>query len=1076
MPGHDDKHVTGLDPCSQLLRPEPEPWNHRRHITQRLPNEILYHIVDRWCCQDLPLLYNLLFVNKFFFRAVLPHLWNNPFRTWSLNHDHEYRTVHEFKADRQNLMVTIFASFLEARLLEQDEQERQQPMQDADRCKSDAHRVDDILRPFGLCVAEGVQSPMLRHFLMNCNGRNNTGCSGCSNLGEADHGEENQMACTNRIRRMTVDYSKFFGALLSDDWRFLDFEHLLQLRSQPTCKRAPHESDSRPSSTPHTGFGLGLGHDSDSGIGEGDDDEADINNIDEEERKMQLTESITNLLLHYNHEIVTDIAMHISNASAFLDMAPKLAKLRMIQLQRSEAMPDSYMENMISFIQQNRKAFPGKAPIDLVFDYGWLMYDHEMNGHDFVILPGSVNDSNIMSYESDVMAHIGRQRCLQYVYMKPKVRLWEATGPPSEIRVTLIPLFYKHSQGIQLDRLTMFADEDLDRLDQGEGPEMQAFLRRCHHVEDLSLAVGSKDLFTWAAHEALAAAGYSPDILSGLLSDSVSEKDRGLSFPTRGPPLASKIPLLRPQSSGILRNLRTLDMYSGHPYRFLIHALNDAMVAFADTLRTVRVHSYHDNHFGDTWHAESLLRRRRARMTMPLYHVPWANTIGGGADFLPFPLLQLRTLSIDLAVIANVQVGTFEQCPNLESLEIGFGGVSLAEMHPDDQALMDPSSPCPAVPLTLGSAGANIALCNPRYQQDRIDRSLFPKWNLPRLQRLELRDLAALRFDFESLSSMQRLETLEMSVGKKTLSWYMPNEFISEQKSAWKKKFSALSSKGAQDGYTNGSSSNSIDMEACRKLWEWSLPSLKTVNLEGPPATMFFLDWLRGCPNLESLSLTTRGQFQSITRRPFFAPPLSPAHALDDSQEQTLEQPLLHGRLTNITIAGQWVMSDDDLLSLLTVYTPFLESLHIDRLHERSSLSGYQFLNVVRRADQINRSFTEAPMKVVQAQVESQNKSNEDCAASASEQERDRQRPKTVGTALKSITGKLTLNKRERPMLGLVMIQKEDVEAYQANNIRVYSLINQHLVAQEDYDLARPTTTTTGFAQTNDQDDYEIIY
>jgi hypothetical protein len=106
--------------------------------------------------------------------------------------------------------------------------------------------------------------------------------------------------------------------------------------------------------------------------------------------------------------------------------------------------------------------------------------------------------------------------------------------------------------------------------------------------------------------------------------------------------------------------------------------------------------------------------------------------------------------------------------------------------------------------------------------------------------------------------------------------------------------------------------------------------------------------------------------------------------------------------------------------------------------------------------------------------VESHKESNEDCAASASEQERDKQRLKTVGTALKSITGKLTLNKRERPMLGLVMIQKEDVEAYQANNIRVYSLINQHLVAEEDYDLTRPTTTR--FTQTNDQDDYEVIY
>ncbi|KAI8349139.1 hypothetical protein B0O80DRAFT_429235 [Mortierella sp. GBAus27b] len=55
-----------------------------------------------------------------------------------------------------------------------------------------------------------------------------------------------------------------------------------------------------------------------------------------------------------------------------------------------------------------------------------------------------------------------------------------------------------------------------------------------------------------------------------------------------------------------------------------------------------------------------------------------------------------------------------------------------------------------------------------------------------------------------------------------------------------------------------------IDMEASRKLWEWSLPSLRTVALEGPPATMFFLAWLRGCPNLPcyraDCSTTCRGQ------------------------------------------------------------------------------------------------------------------------------------------------------------------------------------------------------------------------
>ncbi|KAI8349111.1 hypothetical protein B0O80DRAFT_460742 [Mortierella sp. GBAus27b] len=386
--------------------------------------------------------------------------------------------------------------------------------------------------------------------------------------------------------------------------------------------------------------------------------------------------------------------MHISDASKYLSLAPKMAKLRVLELDRSETpLPDSHVDDMVSFIQQNRKAFPRKHPIQLSFTYwSWREYGHHfLNGHDFVIPPGSVMDeSNIKSYESQIMTHVEHQRRSQYRFVETQIRLLEVAGSPTVFRLTCIPFFYKHAHGIQLDRLEKFMDFDKDRMDYGEGDDMQAFLRRCHHLQELSLCVGSKDLLTWAAVDALTAAGYSSEISStGLRFQPIPKEPLLLtSSPRPGSPSSpSPTPRLllqphRPRPSGILQNLRSLELYSDGPHQFLLHALNDAMVAFAGTLCELRVHgSRFIKPWYIEWNAQFIMTQRRIRMCKLLEDEPWANWIGGGSgQVLPFPLLQLRTLSICIDEAFEMEIGSLEQCPNLESLEILYGNVLWEEL------------------------------------------------------------------------------------------------------------------------------------------------------------------------------------------------------------------------------------------------------------------------------------------------------------------------------------------------------------------------------------------------------------
>ncbi|KAF8941382.1 hypothetical protein BGZ58_010174 [Dissophora ornata] len=480
-----------------------------------------------------------------------------------------------------------------------------------------------------------------------------------------------------------------------------------------------------------------------------------------------------------------------------------MAQLRSLHLDRPTTVPDSYVSHTTLFIQQNQATFPRKPKLDLEFEYGWHAYDDEDDDEDNI---DAYIGLDFKTREAIQKARIKAQRERLFRFMRPKILLYEAVGQPRTIKVDEIPFFYKHAQRIGLDRLREFRDEDLDRIDQGEGLEMQAFLRRSENMRHLTLGAGDPNLLSWAAVEAMEASGLDPSILS-----------------INGPELSIAPP----------ENL---------------------------------------------WH------------------------------------LSQRSPS---------------------ELNIRFGNVTAERLRPysgsDDKP--PPTHEGSEVPIDC------------RYQQAELNFDLFSTWSLPKLKKLDLNDMAALRFDFRSLETMMQLESLSLCVGKNAATLQEEWKFRQKQ-SAWK-----------------------VNNRRMDLFKGWSLPALKKLTLAGAPATMFFLEWLKECPSLEELSLTISGGAQHIHRRSFFPGPdelgdekkeerkgskKPKAEAVGDDDDDDDEIPFWDSHLAKFQLQGLWVMSEDDLTSLLAIYAPFLEEVNVGRLHEQATLNGYHFLNAIKLADEIN--------------------------------------------------------------------------------------------------------------------------
>ncbi|KAG0309394.1 hypothetical protein BGZ98_002900 [Dissophora globulifera] len=961
----------------------------------------------------------------------------------------------------EKLVAVILASFFEARVLSKRKTDlsllRQESEQDDEQ---DAKLVKAVLRPFGLRVTEdAVKFPSMRRFLMPA--------ATAESISQNDvEGEVAEYNTGSWGYPMTVDYSRYLTALssfdrdnyipgldcllrLRNDFKEFDDSWIYHADDINDVVAAEEDNEHEPDST---GNGMTVNGASavvtavsssvDSAEESGDYDSDEYSIYSWLGYRSHVEVAFEFLILHYNFDCITSFTFRISEATSYLALAPKMAKLQRLCLSREKTISDIHVNNTVLFIQQNQAAFPRKPRLDLKLSYGWhILDDNGDDGESSHNFPAP----DLAVVEGRQLSRIRKQRERFFHYMKCVITLYEAVGRPRAIFVGKLPLFYEHSQGIDLDGLLDFDDTEMDRIDHGEGPAMGAFFRRCKSLRELKLRVDSHTLFSWAA---------AAEVMH------VTRSNPGtLGIPTSWPDAAAT-PSIRPispihrhqhqaSSMGILRHLQTLELYTKYPYRFGIHALNDAMAAFADSLRNVKLHctQAYRRHRIDTiedvvLHGDPLLMRR-SRRSLRLCTVPWANTIG---DW-PRPLPQLQTLIIYFSGVASVDIGSLDQCHSLRELDIRYGDVKQHDLRPGNiDVVIGTAQEETELPSDIESVRQ---LMDIRYQQADLNFALFPKWNLPRLRVLVLGGLPALRFDFESLETMPSLVDLQLTVGKKMTGLQMVHDSQGMQNTAWDQK--------------QARRRNTI-------FKRWNLPALKTVTIEGPPATMFYLEWLKCCPSLENLTLGYTGKHRYLQRRPFFQESeaeqqgssyIDNYHGHDDGSEMDKSiggdgdyddgsgdndvdnTPFWGSRLIRLELCGPWIMSEEDLITLLTIYAPFLESFHVDRLTDNRSLNGYSFLRAFQRVNEIHAEYATGCRELVEAETSS------GTMAAKPDNGMDTRIP---GQALTSVKANYTIGKRDRQALELVSVEPEEAVVFNNRGVRVYKLTNQFLVRRADRD------------------------
>ncbi|KAF9994395.1 hypothetical protein BGZ80_001619 [Entomortierella chlamydospora] len=927
------------------IPPSPSPQQQLLWQPQRLPNECLFHIVE-YLSTDLVALHSLLTVNKFFFHAALPHIFNDPINTWDTNYAYS-----KHKTNNDKLFALVFVSFLQARL--------EECQCDLDDDLQINQTLDRILKQFGLKLT----LPFLP--------------SGLDMLECIDwrcrllHGDEIRQFCRNRAQRLTLDYSKLFTVLSMDDWRFFQYFTMVRLRKLPDDMRERQtlRRQNGVISNDQVSANIETDHEAADGINptmtaiivaesngeserseESDSDEDGTHTFEQQydlSYTWQLRQSLIGMWLHYNHESVTSFAFDMAEAQKYHSLSTKMSRLQVLHLNRTEAMPDPHLENTILFIKQNQAAFPRKRPLDIEFNEGWYSYYDN-------------DDDTNHSPELDIYnARRKKLREQRFRFMKPAFAIYGAIGRPTSMQADNIPNFYDQVKHIDLDQLRVFSDTDTERIDQVERAGMEAFLRRCENLKKLKLGIGNYDTLSWAA---------------------VDAQDSTL-----------------PPSRRALKNLESLEIETTKLSHYVIQAFNDSMVAFSSSLRNIDVRS----HCGYRENEVPIAMRNAATMeSLRLQRLVTANTIGDCPLLLP----HLRTIRISLYMVACVNIGSFDMCPNLEELEIRFGCFRPDQCRPAGD---EP-------PLLIPESGE---LVDRRWRQPEIDNALFPKWNLPKLKQLMLYDMAAMKFRFASLSTMLNLETLTLSVNQKLCHEQGLDEYVKRQYEISTSQSLTASNNQSEQGPESFDSNTPL------------VPNLREISLEGPPSTLIYLDCLKSFPKLESLSLSSVKETYEIHRNALFGSssifyPKSPQN--DESCDADEDAPYFESHLKKLTLNGGWLMSEQDLTSLLTTYAPFLEELTVTRL-QGGSLNGYKFLEAISIADEIN--------------------GYEPCSLNIQSNQRS-----FPGRNLATVNCKYTVRKSDLRDLGMLPISEADEDMYRDRGFRIYKILDRVLVRREDYD------------------------
>ncbi|KAG0007507.1 hypothetical protein BGZ80_004590 [Entomortierella chlamydospora] len=703
---------------------------------------------------DFETLRSLLYVDKFFFRAAIPYLIK----------DHISRSVKDWLHNRsrsEKLFALILASFLEARL---------KKLRDPHDASELAEIVlEKILERFGLRLVKPFTLPghqMLRSFLRRIDDMPKNHDYDCNNRKYGgEYGQEfDGNAPEEMDSGMIIDYSKFIPKI-----------------------PGPFDGSTMQATKEHGGWvSPELYIQSDYGRLE----KHSVDHQVEDDYLNELHKAFSKLWQHYNHECTDSFTLDIANAQRFLPFSKEMPKLHTLCLDRYSKMTASHLKNTVLFIKQNQETFPNKPP--LYIQFGLDQWDLPEESY------SSLGNNSLKT----ALAEIKCRRDELFQYMKPLITIHEAVGEPPFFNISNIPYFYEHADGIKLNRLWGLSDFDENRIDQGEGPAIEPSLRRCSALKVLWIGAGSPDILSWAANEVMGTDGFLA-LESGnesMSNTNVLEKIEPIKISNDSKQHSQQNPQTRVAQLQvkILGCIESLSIRSSRPYRFGLQIINDASIAFSTSLRVIGITAGDDHYFSSS-DVPAVVRRQHFKKSFQLHDVSSANGVGSWPFFMP----RLQKIHINLSRVASIQVGTFDQSPNIEDIDIEFGSVTAYDCRPsDDRPLPPPESD---------------EYLDYRWLQPKIDKSLFPIWNLQKLKKLKLYNLAASRFDFASLSNTPCLEKLDLGA------YYIRadpligvNEYKNIQIRVWKERLTL----GTDNDTTR------YKPAAAARPWMWPLPVL----------------------------------------------------------------------------------------------------------------------------------------------------------------------------------------------------------------------------------------------------------
>ncbi|KAF9428149.1 hypothetical protein BGZ76_002033 [Entomortierella beljakovae] len=641
------------------------------------------------------------------------------------------------------------------------------------------------------------------------------------------------------------------------------------------------------------------------------------------------------LWIHYNHDYITYLTFDNRQSDNILQYSTKLSKLEKVRLVHDSRFGSPNVEAIVSFIKINQSTFPSKAPLEIEFGDGWFTSefewdeDHGMDYDTYTTMMKKYNDT------------ILRNR-------KPVLTIIEAVKKPLALNILDIPGFYNNAHNIETDQLIEFRDEDQFRIERGEGESMREFFLTCRNLRRVEVTVEHQEASSWISQE-------------------IERKTNGHS----------------------IMKLEELVIYYCNGYRAATLAFNDAMKAFASTLKCVTLGSIYSRRY---YYTPNVAWEKVAEKSLELQHNIATYTIG---DF-PFLLPNLMELTITLPENVNADILSLDNCPNLKSL-------CIEPLRND--IYRNPE-------LNLHSRQAS------QHSKDCSD--LFPVWNLPKLKNLYLEDKAASRFNLASLSTMQGLKSLSI-LARPFCTPAQLSDYLIRQHQITSTSLFTLPDSGTS---LFGSYSN----------LQWPLPYLSTLSLSGPSASIFCLESLRFLPSLKTVTLHfyksgPSGKPLELRRGTV------PGNNLDTT-------PLNDSQMEEIKMYGDWAISSSDLISLLTCYTPFLQTFVAPSLVYPGIEGDYHVLEAFNQADKENSA---------KCAYESEGNPTSLLGPNID-------RVRLPGRQLTSVRcsnymSDFTLSAQEIEKLGMKKVEIFDEELYKKRRLRIYQLQDCLLVRKQDHEL-----------------------